>query len=88
MSIVNLSFNLSTGMQNEPDYSLFKKWFSENGGLTKKIKFPAHFGPTNYLGLQASERISTNEVILAVPKRIIITVAKIKTTLLGPIIEK
>ena len=41
-------------MKEEPEYELFKTWFTENGGKFGKIEFPARFGVTDYLGVRAS----------------------------------
>lgn len=46
------------------------------------------FPPTGYTGLAAASDIGANEVFLAIPKKLIISVSLVKNSELGPILEQ
>lgn len=41
----------------ENRYDSFLRWFTDNGGKTRDIKFPTAFPPTDYIGISAKSHI-------------------------------
>ena len=67
---------------------MFTSWFESNGGLTRKLSFPHFFSPLNYVGVVATDHIKPNEVIMAIPKKLIISVSMVRESELGKILPK
>ena len=74
-------------MENDQEdkYNLFLQWFTQNGGKHCDVTYPVAFPPTNYIGLAATKAIPEKKVIMAVPKKLIISVELTKKSAIGPI---
>ena len=51
------------------------------------MRFPAKFGVTDYIGVAAEEDLPANQVIMAIPKKLIISVSMVKASPLGQILH-
>ena len=74
-------------MENDQEdkYKIFLQWFTENGGKHCDLAYPVSFPPTNYIGVAATKAIPQNKVIMAIPKKLIISVELTKKSPIAPI---
>ena len=61
-------------------------WALQQGAQWSKISYPVHFSP-GYLGSSALQDISSNETILTVPDRLLLTAKSVESSEIGGIIR-
>ena len=79
---------LTRQVQNDPCFSLYKQWLSDNGCLFPSLEFPVAFGEYGIVGTSAKTNISSLKAFLFVPYQIIISPKKAFQSEIGFILQK
>lgn len=64
--------------KEEDKYIMFKTWLQENGAIFSNFDYPVAFTKFNIIGVSAKNKITNNEAMLYVPKKLINDSSEIK----------